>query len=366
MTVVTAHNTETRRRHRRRVVAIDFFSGAGGLSAGLVSAGIKVLAGVDNDPMLRATYDANHGDGSFIEEDITTTDIHELRQRVGIRSTDVVIYAACTPCQPFSTLSQRRGVDARKELLLAFGQLVRQSPPDYVIVENVPGLQNAYGREIHLEFLEDLKAAGLTHWSGKMIDASDYGVPQVRKRYVLVASAHGEIDLPKPMRGPKKTVRETIGSFPTAVPYGHAPELPGHVFRAPKEHHRKILEAIPIDGGSRSDVVDTSILLKCHQDRPNVHKDVFGRMSWDSPSPTLTCRCTDVYCGRFAHPEENRGLSLREAASLQTFPSDYVFKGTLFHAAKQIGNAVPVELARRIGLTLRRHVKEHNLTWVAK
>jgi len=344
------------------VVALDFFCGAGGLSQGLRQAGVKVLAGIDNDPMLARTYEANHGRGSFLAEDVNDIDIDDLRERVGVRPDDVVLYAACTPCQPFSTLNQKRGLDDRKELLLRFGELVRKRPPDYVLVENVPGLKNAYGRDIHLRFLEDLEAAGLTHHDGAMVDAADYGVPQTRKRYLLLASRHGPIALPT-RRKARRTVRDAIEHMP--MPTGTADSrLPNHNdYRQLMPHHERIIRAVPSDGGSRSDVKDKTVLLKCHQDNPNVHKDVFGRMAWDQPAPTLTCRCTDVYCGRFAHPQQHRGLTVREAAAIQTFPDDYVFHGSVFHMAKQVGNAVPVELARRVGQRIRKHVKDNDLTW---
>jgi DNA (cytosine-5)-methyltransferase 1 len=129
--------------------------------------------------------------------------------------------------------------------------------------------------------------------------------------------------------------------------------IPNHVARPLKPHHKKLVHAVPKDGGSRVDVKDQSLLLECHRHRPKVHKDVFGRMWWDQPAPTLTCRCTDVYCGRFVHPDQDRGLSLREAAALQTFPDDYEFHGSsVFHIAGQIGNAVPVQLAKRLGRAL--------------
>jgi DNA (cytosine-5)-methyltransferase 1 len=348
-------------RRRRRLVAIDFFCGAGGLTEGLRQAGLRVLAGVDNDQMLAPTYEANHGEGSFLAEDVTTLDIHELRGRLGIREHDVVLYAACTPCQPFSTLNQKRGVDDRKQLLLTFGRVVREAPPDYVLVENVPGLKNAYGRDIHLQFLKDLDAAGLADHCGGMLDAADYGVPQIRKRYLLLASAHGPISLPV-RRKARRSVLDAIGDMPVPVEVG-PPVLPNHVYRKPLPHHERILRAVPADGGSRADIADPTVLLQCHQYRPGVHKDVFGRMAWNDPAPTLTCRCTDVYCGRFAHPEQHRGLTVREAAALQTFPDEYEFVGSLFHTAKQIGNAVPVELARRLGLRIRDHARANGLVW---
>lgn len=350
-----------KRARRRRLVALDFFCGAGGLTRGLLDARIRVLGGVDIDGRLKQTYEANNAPAVFKEADISTIDIHELRAEVGVRQSDIVIYAACTPCQPFSSLNQRRVPqsaveDDRKALLLEFGKLLRAAPPDYCIVENVPGLNNAYGRDVHMQFLQDLTDAGLVHHDGRELDAQDYGVPQVRKRFLLVASKYGPIKLPRRTSMTPRTVRDAIEELPSPVFEGK-PELLNHVARRPKPHHLRILQAIPANGGSRADVKDTSILLKCHQENPGVHKDVFGRMSWDGPSPTLTCRCTDVYCGRFAHPEEDRGLSLREAAALQSFADDYEFHGTFFHIAAQIGNAVPVRLAERLGCTVRSHMR---------
>jgi DNA (cytosine-5)-methyltransferase 1 len=350
-----------------RIKAIDFFCGAGGLTRGLRDSGIDVLGGVDNDIRLKRTYEANNRPSRFVMADINTVDIVALRQDLGITIHDTVVYAACTPCQPFSTLNQRRGRDDRKSLLLSFSKLVIQAPPDFIIVENVPGLKNKYGRRIYETFLADLSEAGFAHHDADLLDAQDYGVPQIRKRFILVASRKGPITLPARVSGRKATVRTAIGKMPaptmglvgsnsrsapsatSAGPVGTEPRLPNHIARKLSSAHVSIMEAVPVNGGSRSDIGDTSVLLACHQRNPKLHKDVFGRMRWDGPAPTLTCRCTDVYCGRFGHPEENRGLTLREAAALQTFPNNYVFHGTFFHAAAQIGNAVPVRLAKHLG-----------------
>jgi DNA (cytosine-5)-methyltransferase 1 len=157
----------------------------------------------------------------------------------------------------------------------------------------------------------------------------------------------------RPRRSPHKpNVRDAIKRYPPIGDGEKAPALLNHETRKMMPHHKIIVQAVPKDGGSRQDIVDTSILLKCHREQPKVHKDVFGRMAWEQPSPTLTCRCTDVYCGRFVHPEQDRGLSLREAAALQTFRDDYKFFGTFFHIADQIGNAVPVKFARQLGLAI--------------
>ena len=291
------------------IKAIDFFCGAGGLTRGLLNAGIDVVAGVDNDKRLRDTYERNNKPSRFIDRDIAAVDIKSLRREVGVRKADTTLYAACTPCQPFSTLNRSKGDDDRKALLLQFAAVVAQ------------------------------------------LDAKHFGVPQTRKRFILIGSRHGAAKLPGPTTAHRPpTVRDHIGKYPSIRDGEESATHRNHVARPLQSHHRRIVEAVPADGGSRRDVADTSILLKCHQERPHAHKDVFGRMAWDQPSPTLTCRCTDVYCGRFIHPDQHRGISLREAAALQTFADDYQFFGSSFlEKSRQIGNAVPVRLAEELG-----------------
>ena len=332
------------------IKAIDFFCGAGGLTRGLLDAGISVVAGIDNDDRVRKTYESNNEPSRFIASDIRDVDVDDLRQELGIRPKELTLYAACTPCQPFSTLNTMHAADGRKSLLLDFAAIVEQAPPDYIIVENVPGLGNAFGKEIYDEFERTLKKHGF-QIDAEKLDAKEFGVPQTRKRFILVASRH---ELPRlPQRTTKtrfNTVGDSIRRFP-AIAHGEKSDShKNHVARKLLPHHLRIVEAVPANGGSRRDVADTSILLKCHQKNPEAHKDVFGRMSWDLPAPTLTCRCTDVYCGRFIHPEQHRGISLREAAALQTFGDQYEFFGdSILEQARQIGNAVPVRLAKLLG-----------------
>lgn len=346
-----------------KIKAIDFFCGAGGLTRGLLDAGIEVLAGVDNDERLRETYTYNNKPSRFINEDINKfinkdinkIEISELRKELGIHEKDITLYAACTPCQPFSTLSRAKHTDKRKELLLTFAEIVEKYPPDFILVENVPGLNNGYGIEIYQEFLKVLKACEFSDPAADLLDAKHFGVPQTRKRFILLASKKGSIALPTPQTDPDQlvTVRKCIENYPEIVDGEESEDYPNHVARELKPHHKRILEAVPKDGGSRRDVADTTILLKCHQEKPNAHRDVFGRMAWNKPAPTLTSRCTDVYSGRFTHPEQDRGISLREAAALQTFEDNYKFFGTSIGAiARQIGNAVPVKLAEYLGKSI--------------
>jgi DNA (cytosine-5)-methyltransferase 1 len=330
------------------IKAIDFFCGAGGLTRGLLDAKIRVLAGVDNDSRLRDTYEKNNQPSRFIAEDINKIDILELRRDIGISSSDVVLYAACTPCQPFSTLSKMRGDHEKRGLLLSFAKLVEAAPPDYILVENVPGLSGEHGREIHDPFMATLKRCGFKWFFQDKLDAADYGVPQFRKRFILLASRRGPLEIP--LRSETRISLETaITRFPAINDGDKSDSFLNHESRKLAPHHKRIVEAVPLDGGSRRDVEDESILLRCHVGKPNAASSVFGRMAWKRPAPTLTVRCTDVYCGRFTHPEQNRGISLREAAAIQTFSDDYEFFGTYQHIQKQIGNAVPVELARRLG-----------------
>jgi DNA (cytosine-5)-methyltransferase 1 len=336
------------------IKAIDFFCGAGGLTRGLLNTGIKVLAGIDNDERLRETYESNNAPSRFIHQGIEHININQLRKGLAIQDTDLVLYAACTPCQPFSTLNKLKGKDDRKFLLLVFAKLVEESPPDFILVENVPGLNNAYGKEIYQQFMKILRKCRFSA-DADLLDAKHYGIPQTRKRFILLASRHGLIQLPQPVFDSKSfaTVRRYIERYPAIPDGGASKEYPNHASRRLQPHHKRIVKAVPPNGGSRLDISDTSILLKCHQKNPNAHKDVFGRMAWDEPAPTLTCRCTDVYCGRFIHPEQHRGISLREAAALQTFKDDYKFFGTSFlFMSTQIGNAVPVKLGETLGESL--------------
>ncbi len=337
------------------IKAIDFFCGAGGLTRGLLNAGIKVLAGVDNDESLRETYASNNTPSCFVNSDINDIHIHGFRELFDIQQSDVTLYAACTPCQPFSTLSRMKGEDERKYLLLTFAEIVKECPPDFILVENVPGLNNGYGKEIYEKFLKVLKECGYSEPTANLLDSKHFGVPQTRKRFILLASRNGSISLPIPQTDPNQfaTVKECIEKYPKIIDGKESQDYQNHIARELKPHHKLIVAAVPKDGGSRRDVADTSILLKCHQERPNAHRDVFGRMAWDKPAPTLTSRCTDVYSGRFVHPEQDRGISLREAAALQTFADDYEFFGpSIGGIARQIGNAVPVKLAEQLGKSI--------------
>ena len=253
-------------------------------------------------------------------------------------------------------LADRTGMMmTEKYCFLTFAEIVKECPPDFILVENVPGLNNGSGKEIYNEFLKILKKCEFSDVVADLLDAKHFGVPQTRKRFILLASKKGAISLPIPITDPSQfvTVKDRIEEYPEIADGGESEDYPNHKARELKSHHKLIVEAVPEDGGSRKDIVDTSILLQCHQDRPDAHRDVFGRMAWDKPAPTLTSRCSDVYSGRFTHPKQNRGISLREAAALQTFSDDYEFFGSsITGIARQIGNAVPVKLAEYLGKSI--------------
>lgn len=278
----------------KTIKAIDFFCGAGGLTRGLLDSGIKVLGGVDVDNRLRETYEKNNRPAQFVCEDIKKLRILDLRKRLGITKKDPVIYAACTPCQPFSTLNRTGATDKRRSLLHSFAKIVLKSPPDFILVENVPGLNTACGKRIFRRFVRNIEKRGFKAQYSGFLDAQHFGVPQVRKRFILLAARNGVIIPPRRSRK-ISTVRECIGNYP-ALKDGEVSDMfENHAARRLPAHLRRIVRAVPKDGGSRADVKDSSILLKCHQRQPRVHKDVFGRMAWDRPAPTLTGRCTDVY-----------------------------------------------------------------------
>lgn len=332
------------------IKAIDFFCGAGGLTRGLLDAGVSVLAGIDSNERLRQTYEHNNRPSRFIASEISEIDVARLRQELGIRPSDPTLYAACSPCQPFSTLNTAKGEDRRKSLLLDFARIVAASPPDLIIVENVPGLGSVLGRHTYEEFDAVLQRHGFRR-EAEVLDAKHFGVPQTRKRFIVVASKRGRPSLPTPTTEERsETVSAWIAKYPPLAAGEESTRYPNHAARSLSPRHQRIVNAVPPDGGSRRDVADTSILLECHRRNPKAHKDVFGRMAWHAPSPTLTSRCIDVYCGRFIHPEQHRGISLREAAALQTFADEYEFFGDSFlEKSRQIGNAVPVRLAKALG-----------------
>ncbi len=347
--------------------SIDFFCGGGGMTRGLIDAGIQVLAGIDSNPDCRETYETNNHN-EYLQCDICElTPEHLTELFPQLNEPDELMLVGCAPCQPFSLL-RREEFDENGNpiphksvnLLAEFGRFVKTINPAHVMVENVPGLKGK-GSDVLDNFKRMLEREGY-QWDEKALYAKDYGVPQNRRRYVLIASRLFEPKIPvathgnKPDLLPYQTVRQAIQNYP-AISAGEVHEnIPNHRCANLSELLLKRIKATPHDGGSRTDWPE-DLVLNCHKSFKG-HTDVYGRMKWDEPSPTLTVKCFSLSNGRFGHPEQNRAISLREAAALQTFPDDYIFHGSVQEIGRQIGNAVPVLLARIMGEYV---LREHNL-----
>lgn len=338
--------------------AIDFFCGGGGMTRGLMDADIYVLAGIDSNPDCRETYETNNHN-EYIQCDICELTPEQLTEKFPqLNNSDEVMLVGCAPCQPFSIL-RRKEYDENGNaiphkavnLLMEFGRFVKALKPAHVMVENVPGLKGK-GSDVLDVFKQMLEKEGY-QWDERVLYAKDYGVPQNRRRYVLIASRLFKPEIPKPTYGnkpglmPYTTVRQTIAKYP-AISAGESHKtVPNHRCANLSELLLKRIKATPHDGGSRTDWPGY-LVLKCHQSFKG-HTDVYGRMKWDEPSPTLTVKCFSLSNGRFGHPEQDRAISLREAAALQSFDDDYVFFGSIQEIGRQIGNAVPVLLAKVMG-----------------
>ena len=332
--------------------AIDLFSGAGSATAALKAAHFRVLAAVDNDPAACATYRLNHPTVRILEQDIRELDAARLGREC-LRGADLDLVVICAPCQPFSSQNRNRFGDRRSDLLVNAARFVGFLRPKVVFVENVPGL--AAERHSHLlDAFEDACGTEYAFTQPLRVDAADYAVPQRRVRCVLMGSRGPRTpELPEPSSpaGMRRTVRDAIGGLPALAAGERDLTDPLHAARRHQAIALERLRAIPKDGGSR-DSLPKSLSLRCHT-RPNSYPDVYGRMAWDAVAPTLTTGCTDVTRGRFAHPDQDRAITPREAALIQTFPRRYSFAGGPGVVATQIGNALPFALMHALAPALR-------------
>jgi DNA (cytosine-5)-methyltransferase 1 len=336
--------------------AVDFFCGAGGMSRGLQDAGIKVLGGVDNASDCRLTYERNIAGAKFIKHDISTLSAESLGSRLNIAPDDAnLVFAGCSPCQFWSKIRTDKSKSERTAFLLKqFQKFIRHFRPGYVVIENVPGLYSRKSESILPGFFEFLRKNEYV-WDDAVINANHYGVPQNRMRYLLVATRlGGVVTLPPSNTLNPKTVQDFIG-----LANGFKPINAGHRDDDHLQHWAAALSAknlrriqvTPKSGGDRSSWKNNEELqIPAYQGKDEIFRDVYGRMFWDKPAPTITTRFNSLSNGRFGHPEEDRAISIREGAALQTFPKEFRFYGSNVNSlAKQIGNAVPPELARRIG-----------------
>lgn len=331
-------------------LALDLFSGSGAVTLGLKQAGFKVVGAVDLNPGACQTYRANHPDVMLIEDDIRKVS-PEAFSSVIPGNLDLLV--VCAPCQPFSSQNRRRSPsDARNDLVKTAIPFIERFSPSIVFLENVPGLEST---DVFGGFKNWLEGDGYRVSKPMRIDAAELGVPQRRTRMILVAakgvSLARAIDIAK---SGKKTVKETIGDLPPP-PIGRPPEGndPLHFARKHSALNILRLQHIPEDGGGRESL-PLHLQLACHRrSKKSSFSDTYGRMRWGDVSPTLTTGCTDITRGRFAHPQEHRAITLREAARLQSFPDHYMFKGNAAQVSTQIGNAVPPAMMRAIGISLK-------------
>ena len=342
------------------VLVVDFFSGCGGTSAGLRQAGMQILMGIDMDVDAAATYRVNFPEAHFICRDIRQVLTSDLEPYLQCQRELPLLFCACAPCQPFSKQNRRKSEsDTRASLLDEFHRFVRHFRPEYIFLENVPGIQRVHpsGGPIG-RFLQLLDELGYCVPDQEVLDSLDFGVPQTRRRLVIVASLLESFTPPAATHGkrhgrlPHSTLKDWINDLPPIPAGGTSEEVPNHRAAQLSPLNLKRIISTPEGGDRRDWPVD--LIPPCHQGHKG-HTDVYGRLSWHNPASTLTTRCVSFSNGRFGHPTQNRALSLREAACLQTFPRDFVFKGSFVSMAKQIGNAVPVLLARRFGEAINAH-----------
>ena len=343
---------------KQKIYAVDLFCGAGGLTHGLQMAGVNVCLGVDIDPACEYPYTANN-DAMFLLKSVSELSVHDLKSYY--KKDGVSLLAGCAPCQTFSTYNQKATEkDKRWWLLMQFSRLVDKLSPDLVTMENVPRLieQNVFE-----EFVNNLERNGYSV-ACQVVNCADYGVPQQRNRLVLIASKLGPIKLLSPSDFGKKprTVKEAIGNLPPLDAGTSHPKDPLHQCSAlSKMNLRRIRASKP--GGTWRDW-PKELVAKCHKRKSGkTYPSVYGRMTWNAPAPTMTTQFFGFGNGRFGHPKQNRAISLREGALLQSFPPDYKFAAPdsrICHKSigRLIGNAVPVTLGEVIGISLLAHISK--------
>lgn len=337
--------------------AIDLFAGGGGLSQGLKQAGFSVCAAVEIEPHACATYLANHADTVLFQRDIRRISGTELLKASPTGAIDLI--AACPPCQGFSSLTAKyQREDARNELIFEFVRLVREIQPKTVMMENVPGLANGKGKAVFNSAMNELQELGYV-LQFDVLDVANYGVPQNRRRLVVLGGLGTPISLPPPSHAKKpasnqqpwRTVKNVIGNIGEPETLQGATRVGGearsgwHVVRNLSEINKARLRSIQ-PGKSRAEI-PVELRPLCHQSSDKGFSNVYGRMDWNLPSPTITGGCTTLSKGRFGHPSRNTTISVFEAALLQTFPETYRFDTTFMDkVCTIIGNALPPQFAQ--------------------
>ena len=330
-------------------VALDLFCGCGGLTLGLKQAGFRVVWAVDEDSLSVETYRVNHPEVLVREIDIRALDAENVRTELGLSVGKLHLLAGCPPCEGFSTLRTLNGskkvTETKNDLVLHFLRFARTFEPKAIMLENVPALVEDWRFAVLVASLSGLGYR--TEY--RVLNAADYGVPQRRRRLILLASKAASIPFALPEANHRK-VRDAIGGMPAVGKSGDP--LHDRRTRPRKPRVRKLIRAIPANGGSRS-ALEKRRQLECHREFNGFH-DIYGRMAWDEVAPTITSGCVNPSKGRFLHPIRHRAITLREAALLQTFPPSYFFslRRGKYAAADLIGNALPPEFVRRHALQI--------------
>lgn len=347
---------------------IDLFSGCGGSALGFYQEGFPIKVAVDKDKNASESFKLNFPESEVFTEDIRSLSGDQLIKAAGLKSGKDILLIACPPCQGFSNArrNSERTSDPRNELVYEFLRIVEEIKPTAFVMENVPGLATGIGKSMFSDILDKLHTLGY-QTIHDVVNTADYGIPQRRKRLIVLGTNNPDIKLSflvKTNSDPNKpsdlilwnTVRKTIGDLPRIEAGQKSQKDIMHVSANLSETNLKRIKQTPHDGGDRMSWSE-DLILNCHK-TSNGHKDVYGRMRWNKPSPTITGGCAMISKGRFGHPEQNRAISLREAARLQTFPDDYKFAGNFGQIAEQIGNAVPPLLARRAAEALRNAIED--------
>ena len=345
-----------------KLKAVDFFCSGGGMSYGLQDSGVEVLAGIDIDPECKATYESNIENSKYILADIAKLREEDLSREIPIRrNDDQLIFVGCSPCQYWTIIrTNKKKSQQSKNLLREFHRFVRYYNPGYVIIENVPGILSKREESGLGQFIHDLEQQGYAvHY--EIVRLDHYGVPETRKRFSLVANRVTKKKIfPNPSYSYPKVsdfIGENNGFKKITAGQKDVTDFM-HTSAGLTEKNIERLKLTPKNGGTRDAWADTTLQIDAyrHPKRKDCFKDTYGRMFWNKPAPTITTRFFSISNGRFAHPEENRGISLREGATLQTFPKTYKFIGNSLSAvARMIGNAVPPLYAQQVGNAIIRN-----------
>jgi DNA (cytosine-5)-methyltransferase 1 len=339
---------------------VDLFCGVGALSHGLKLAGCKIVAGYDTDGRCKFAFEKNNG-GKFYTKSVARLSATEIKAHFSENAPSIL--AGCAPCQPFSTYKFRYEEDPQWGLVTRFANLAAEVGADYVTMENVPSLLLYKDGDVFSEFEEILKSAGykVRHTIAR---CEEFGVPQHRRRLVVLASRKRKLAPLSPNESAAQSVRAAIGDLPPLAAGRVDPDDPLHVAAGLSELNlRRIKASRP--GGTWRDWPE-GLRAKCHS-RPSgrTYPGVYARMQWDKPAPTMTTQCFGYGNGRFGHPEQDRAITLREAALLQSFPPGYEFLApeepiVMKELGRWIGNAVPVRLAEAIGKVILADVHRGN------